>query len=345
MSGTVQQASSFPWERFSVVLRVRVRHLWTSVVASIAAVLVLLAQATHAYADPNPATIEAQIDQMWNTLEPLIEQYNGVHSQLKANQVKADALQKQIAPLLQQVDAAMAKVSDVAVALYKGGAFSMINAVLDTGSPTSFADRLALLDQMAAGQRNQISAVIDARDKYLADKKVLDDLIKQLQAQDADLLAKKKQIEAQIANLQKLRQQAYGTTGGTGALRPVPCPVEYIGGAAGKAAATACAQVGKPYVWAADGPSSFDCSGLTMYAWAAAGVSLPHYTQWQYQQTKRISAADLRVGDLVFFYGDRHHVAIYMGGGWTVHAPHPGDVVRMAKISNMGPVNGYGRPG
>ncbi len=321
-----------------MVVRVRVRHLWSCVVV---ALLVVLAPVTPAHADP--AAIEAQIDAMWAKLEPLIEQYNGVHSQLKANQAKADALQKQLAPLQQQVDAAMAKVSDMAVALYKGGELSMLNAVLTTGSPMTFTDRLALLEQVAAGQRDRISNVVQIRDKYLADKKVLDDLIKQLAAQDADLLAKKKEIEVQIANLQKLRQQAYGTTGATGVLRPVACPVEYIGGAAGKAAATACAQIGDPYVWAADGPSSFDCSGLTMYAWAAAGVSLPHYTLWQYQQTTRISAADLRVGDLIFFYSDRHHVAIYVGGGWTVHAPHPGDRVRMAKISEMGPVNGYGR--
>src|SRR6266545_4846085 len=75
--------------------------------------------------------------------------------------------------------------------------------------------------------------------------------------------------------------------------------------------------------------------------WASAAAT--RWRPWQYQQTTRISAADLRVGDLIFFYSDRHHVAIYVGGGWTVHAPHPGDRVRMAKISEMGPVNGYGR--
>jgi peptidoglycan DL-endopeptidase CwlO len=323
----------------------RFRGFAICLMASFIAIVVGLAPAPRAFAAPDVGAIEAQIDAMWQKLEPLVEQYNGVHSQLRVNQAKAAALQKQVAPLEAQIDLAMAQVGGLSVALYKGGRFSALNAILTTGSPTTLADQLTLLDQMARSQRDQISDVTTARDKYAADKKTLDDLIAQLAAQDADLLKRKKEIEDQIANLQKLRRQAYGSGGGNGVLRPVACPVEYIGGAAGKAAATACAKIGSPYVWAAEGPTKFDCSGLTAYAWASAGVSLPHYTLWQYQQTKRVSAADLRVGDLVFFYSDRHHVAIYVGGGWVVHAPHPGDFVRMAKISNIGPVNGYGRPG
>jgi cell wall-associated NlpC family hydrolase len=119
--------------------------------------------------------------------------------------------------------------------------------------------------------------------------------------------------------------------------------VVYIGGAAGKAIAYACAHIGKPYVFATAGPNTFDCSGLTEAAWAAAGFSLAHYTVTQKQQTIRISAADLRPGDLVFYFGDVHHVAIYAGNGWVVHAPHPDDYVRMAKMSDVAPINSYGR--
>src|SRR5262249_9721241 len=162
----------------------------------------------------------------------------------------------------------------------------------------------------------------------------------------------KQQIQAQMDQLQKLRTQAYGAAGTApgGSLKPVACPVTYVGGAAGKAIGYACAHIGAPYVWAAAGPTTFDCSGLTlaaqaavgpttfdrsgltMAAWAAAGFSLAHFTVTQKQQTLRISAADLRPGDLVFYFGDVHHVAIYAGGGWVVHAPHPGDRVRMAKM-------------
>jgi peptidoglycan DL-endopeptidase CwlO len=316
-------------------------------IAGIGAVVVIVATApaNYAWADPSVQELEKQIDAAWNTLEPVIEQYNKVHAQLTANQAKVAELQRRIQPLQAQVDAAMAHVSEMAVRVYKGGSASTLNAVLSGGSPSVLVEQLAMLNQLAIGQRRQISAVATARDKYAAEKKVLDDLIAQLAAQDSDLAARKKDIEAQLANLQKLRLAAYGNTAGTGALRPAACPYEYIGGAAGVAAKTACAQIGKPYVWAADGPGSFDCSGLTMYAWNAAGVTLRHYTRWQYQDTRRVSRAELRAGDLVFYYSDLHHMAMYVGGGWVVHAPHPGDVVRMVPIGKPGSPTAYGRPG
>ena len=124
------------------------------------------------------------------------------------------------------------------------------------------------------------------------------------------------------------------------------CPVEYIGGAAGIAATKACSLIGKPYHWADDGRNGgYDCSGLVMAAWGAAGVHLAHSSQTQRSQTTRITRAQLRTGDLVFFYADIHHVGIYVGGGWMVHAPHTGDFVRMAQIDKYGiNIAGYGRP-
>nr|WP_275941249.1 C40 family peptidase [Planosporangium flavigriseum] len=186
------------------------------------------------------------------------------------------------------------------------------------------------------------------RDKYAADKRALEALIAQQARQDADLAAKKKQIEDQINQLQRLRQQAYGSSGAaTGALKPVACPVEYTGGAGGKAAQKACSLIGKPYIWAAAGPGGYDCSGLTMAAWAAAGVNLDHLASSQRAQSRRISRADLRTGDLIFFGSDTHHVGIYVGGNWMVHAPHTGDYVRMVQLAGYYAknVSGYGRPG
>jgi peptidoglycan DL-endopeptidase CwlO len=314
-------------------------------VAGFCAALTVLAPSTHAYAAPDPATVEAQIDDMWNKLEPIIEQYNQVHSQLLSNKAKSASLQRRIQPLQLQVDLALARVSDIAAEVYKGGPASAINAILSSGSPETLADQLALLNMLARGQRQTISNVATARDKYAADKKALDILIAQEAQQDAELAAKKKQIEDQIAALQKLRQQAYGSGAGTGVLKPAACPYEYIGGAPGKAATVACAQIGKPYVWAAEGPNSFDCSGLTLYAWKAAGVTLGHYTVWQHNETARVSRADLRPGDLVFYFSDLHHVGMYVGGGWIVHAPRPGDYVRMARMDAVGSINSFGRPG
>ncbi|MFF8607511.1 NlpC/P60 family protein [Streptomyces sp. NPDC015346] len=110
-----------------------------------------------------------------------------------------------------------------------------------------------------------------------------------------------------------------------------------------KALAFARAQIGKPYVWGATGPSSYDCSGLTQAAWRAAGVDLPRTTWDQVKIGTRVATADLLPGDLVFFYDDISHVGLYIGGGKMIHAPKPGADVREESIYYM-PVYGSVRP-
>jgi cell wall-associated NlpC family hydrolase len=111
--------------------------------------------------------------------------------------------------------------------------------------------------------------------------------------------------------------------------------------------AYARAQIGKPYEWGADGPNTFDCSGLTMRAWAQAGVSLYHYTGAQYDQTSRVAISDLQPGDLVF-YGSSgptsHHVGLYVGGGQMIEAPYTGADVRYASIYRSDLLPYGGRP-
>ena len=112
------------------------------------------------------------------------------------------------------------------------------------------------------------------------------------------------------------------------------------GTSSGASAAIAYAhdQIGKPYRWAATGPDSFDCSGLTMQAWARGGVSLPHYSVAQYEQGRKVAISDLRRGDLVFFGSDPgnpgsiYHVGLYIGGGQMIEAPFTGEDVRVASI-------------
>ncbi|MBA2770300.1 MAG: C40 family peptidase, partial [Sporichthyaceae bacterium] len=107
---------------------------------------------------------------------------------------------------------------------------------------------------------------------------------------------------------------------------------------ASAAIAYARAQVGKPYEWGADGPGSFDCSGLTMRAWEQGGVSLPHYSVAQYERAAKVPISDLRSGDLVFFASDPadyrsiYHVGLYIGGGQMVEAPYTGESVRISSI-------------
>ncbi|MET9766365.1 NlpC/P60 family protein [Streptomyces sp. NPDC006415] len=110
-----------------------------------------------------------------------------------------------------------------------------------------------------------------------------------------------------------------------------------------KVLAFARAQIGKPYVWGASGPSSYDCSGLTQAAWREAGVTLPRTTWDQVEVGTRVATSDLKPGDLVFFYDDISHVGIYKGDGMMIHAPKPGANVREESIYYM-PIYGSVRP-
>ncbi|MGI8695405.1 MAG: NlpC/P60 family protein [Mycobacteriales bacterium] len=119
--------------------------------------------------------------------------------------------------------------------------------------------------------------------------------------------------------------------------KPVPPPSST---AASIAVKTAIAQIGKPYLWAGAGPDAFDCSGLTMYSWQAAGVSLPHSSGAQYGVGTHVSEGQLQPGDLVFYYSPISHVAIYVGNGMVVHASTEGEPVKYALLNQAGPYAG-----
>ncbi|MFE9098794.1 NlpC/P60 family protein [Streptomyces sp. NPDC007264] len=110
-----------------------------------------------------------------------------------------------------------------------------------------------------------------------------------------------------------------------------------------KAVKFAADQIGKPYVWGAEGPASYDCSGLTSQAWAAAGTAIPRTSQEQWKQLRHVDIKDMRPGDLIIYFGDASHVAMYIGDGAIVHAPRPGRTVTIAGAGSM-PILGVVRP-
>ena len=133
------------------------------------------------------------------------------------------------------------------------------------------------------------------------------------------------------------------SSGGSSSSSPASAPAARQ--SAQVAVDTALAQLGKPYQWGGNGPGSFDCSGLTTYAWRAAGVSLPRSSRAQYGATTRVSRGSLQPGDLVFYHQPISHVALYIGGGRVVEAPNAGNVVRIRHdgLTRRGVV-GFGRP-
>jgi len=307
------------------------------------AVTAIVAPATAAHAAPPPASLQQQIDKASSDLEKIVEQYNKVNEQLKATKAEADQLATQMGPLLQNLESASATVNKIAASAYKGAGVSSMSALLSSGSPTTLMEELSSLNQIARGQQKQIDGYTQVKAQYDARKKQLDDLLAQQTAQQADLAAQKTKIEGDLKHLYDLRTQAYGSATTTSTNTGPTPTAPYAPGAAGVAVNFAYSILGRPYVWAGEGPG-YDCSGVTKMAWKAAGVDLPHNVamQWSSPHVSHISRGMLQLGDLVFYSG-LGHVALYVGNNQVIHAPTFGEVVKIAPIDMMG-IAGYGRP-
>jgi cell wall-associated NlpC family hydrolase len=181
------------------------------------------------------------------------------------------------------------------------------------------------------GRRQAVGAELSAQRRLLADVK--GDIAKLIAQQQAQQLAQAKQALQQETQATGGPTPAGASTKGPQGFDEAPAPPPPVSSGAAKAVATAQAQIGKPYQWAAAGPDSFDCSGLTMYAWAAAGVSMVHSAAAQYDEFPHVSQSELQPGDLVFFGSPIHHVGIYEGGGIMIDAPQTGEFVRRDSIA------------
>ncbi len=306
-----------------------------------------------ASAAPSADDLQKQIDAKGRQLDGVIQQWDGLSEQLTGTTNQLRDLQAQLAPLQENLARASAQVNEIAATSYQTGNFVGLTALITADSSQSALDRITMLATIGSEQSQQVLAYTTAEQQLTDRQQQLDQLAATQRAQQASLDKQKKDIQAQLDSLEQQRAQLVGTTtssGGTSssgtsssgsvsAVSSVPAP----SARAQVAVDYAKAQLGKPYVWAAAGPSSFDCSGLTMAAWARAGVSLAHYTYTQIQQTTAISRSQLKPGDLVFFYGGEH-VGLYIGNNQVVHAPQPGEVVKVSDIDWMGGYSSAGRP-
>jgi len=202
-------------------------------------------------------------------------------------------------------------------------------------------DRLGTLQQLAAEQNSVIDKARDAGAKYDTQRAQLDLRQSQATAASASLAAQKTQIQSDLSKLEAQKKQLYPNRPLQARGTPYRGKIPAISGNAGIAVRYAYKAIGKPYHWAADGPSSYDCSGLTMAAWRAAGVKLYHQAAEQWNETVHIARSEIQPGDLVFYDG-LGHVAIFVGGGKVIHAPKAGENVQLASIDMMSPY-GYGR--
>jgi peptidoglycan DL-endopeptidase CwlO len=288
-------------------------------------------QAQTVTSTPTLKQLVAQATQLSNEVDSLGQQYDGLQIQLThANsEVK---IAKQAAA---RAEAAMASgekaVGQLASMNYMNGGMDPTLQMLTSGNPDLFLGQASTMQQLndEAGMRVTIlqhEQVAAQRAQATAREEIAtaDQLQSQINSKEATIKAK-----LDILNSSAMTQ-AMAIFSQTGSYPDVVLPeATNVGTTALRAALT---QRGKPYVWGAAGPDSYDCSGLIVWAFAQEGISLPHYTGDLWNAGMHVSRADLEPGDLVFFFADLSHVGMYVGNGLMVAAPSTGQVVQVQPV-------------
>jgi cell wall-associated NlpC family hydrolase len=213
--------------------------------------------------------------------------------------------------------------------------------LMTSGSAEQFLSQLTTLNAIAGHTSDvlgEVAASAAAAEQAHADagatqttaQRTLDDVTARQARLEADIADYQAQYDALSAPQQQEVVAAH--TGQSVAAAPAAAATS----AAQAAVDTALAQVGDPYVWGAGGPDAFDCSGLTQYAYAAAGTSLPHSSRMQATMGSAVSRSELQPGDLIFYYSPVSHVAMYIGNGQMVHASTSGQPVEVVSVDSMG---------
>ncbi|SNY30704.1 Cell wall-associated hydrolase, NlpC family [Paractinoplanes atraurantiacus] len=295
--------------------------------------------ATAAHAAPSTSELTKKIEAASNQLEDITENYNKMNISLKKTIADEKKLAASLAPAQAALKAASARVGTLAATSYMQGRVGPMTALLSGEGQDDLVDKINYLDQISRANQRDIDSFTEATQNFSARQAALKATQAKQTAQVNALAARKAGIQKDIKKLMAMRTEAYGQAQETTSKYTGTIPT--IAGSAGKAVTFAYNQLGEAYEFGADGPSTWDCSGLTSGAWAAAGKSLPHNTEAQWGAVAHISRSQLQPGDLVF-YRSLGHVAIYVGDGMIIHAPHTGTVVKKVSVDVMSPY-GYGR--
>jgi cell wall-associated NlpC family hydrolase len=312
--------------------------------AAAAALSTALGPAT-AYAEPNVTDLDREVATAWQQLEGVVEKFNTTREGLNSTRSQLATAESQLAPLSSQVEALRDKVGTMAAGAYMTTTGDgPVNAWLGARSPSELLQQLTMLDHLARGHQHDIDALRAASDRYEKQRRDLRALASRQSTQDRELAMTKASIEGALDELQTLRAKAYGvraTRSGPKSVRDSYVPI-FTNDSGGKALRFAYQQMGKQYRWAAAGPDSYDCSGLVLAAWKTTGRSLPHSAALQWSLVQHIQRTELRPGDLVFYFADIHHVAMYAGDGKVIQAPQAGERVSIRQM-DFAPIHGYGR--
>ncbi|TXS20664.1 NlpC/P60 family protein [Streptomyces sp. ms191] len=332
---------------------------------------------------PTVEEIQKKVDDLYRQAGTATQEYNRAKEATDQQRTKVDGILDDVARRTDAVNESRRALGSYAAAQYRGGAVGPTAALIFADSPQAYFDQTHLMDRLTERQRGAVADYESKRAAAAKQRAEATKSLESLTDSQAALQTKKRTVQSKLAEARTLlarltaeekarlaelerkreaearrqaeekakaeaaeaerRRQAEAaaatapttpSTGGSGSTYAAK---------AEKALDFARSQIGKPYVWGATGPSSYDCSGLTQAAWKAAGVDLPRTTWDQVEVGTRVATADLLPGDLVFFYDDISHVGLYIGDGMMIHAPKPGANVREESIYYM-PIYGSVRP-
>lgn len=309
--------------------------------------LFLFLSSTFAVAAPTVASAQREVDKLRTLAAAKYEAANEATIRIKQLQAETTLLRKKEEGLRKELDASAKFLAQIAIARFKENGLGQGLELLFSADPTKYLSDASTLEVLSRGYSEQLREFEINKQRVEASQLVVSDRTALLKIQQTKLNREVTQAKAALLRAEKilksLKKEDRERLAAAEAARENKILQEskkyatsYRGDNTRGSIALkyALQQVGDIYVWAAAGPTRWDCSGLTMRAFQKAGVSLPHSSRIQVRYGKSISYGSLKPGDLVFFGKPISHVSIYMGGGKMVQAPRPGkrvEVVAMTK--------------
>ncbi|MEV6576994.1 NlpC/P60 family protein [Streptomyces sp. NPDC051582] len=306
-------------------------------------------------ADPQqtPSQVKAEVDRLYEEAEESAERYNGAKEHADEAQRALDALRDETARKTDRLNTVRRALGSLAAGQYRTGGLGPAMRLALAANPQEYLDQASFLTRTGDRSAAEVASVRRRLDEVGKLRDRAAGRLADLRAREGELAEYKATVEGKLDTAKRLlakltaeERAAYEAQSGGAAPAGTPATAPAApadGSRAARAVAFAYGAIGKPYVWGATGPGSFDCSGLTQAAWRSAGVSLPRTTYTQINAGQRVSRDQLAPGDLVFFYSGVTHVGLYIGNGQMIHAPRPGSTVRVAPLDSM-PWAGASRP-
>ena len=310
----------------------------------------LTASPTHA--EPSVHALQARVDALYRDAEEASERYNTARESLRHAQTRLTSLRADLDRQQDKVEQIREQVAAAVVSQYQGQALSSTAQVVLSKDPDAFLARITTVSEQNDVQAQMMAGFATQYKKLQLREQAAERELAQIAKTKKQLATEKAEIDKKAGEAASLLRRLEGAQQARTAAAATPsrglerASISDVP-ASGRAAAAisyALSQVGDSYVYGSAGPSAFDCSGLTMMAWAQAGVGLPHSSGAQMGSGTPVSPSQLKPGDLVFYYSPVSHVGIYIGNGQIVHAANPSTGVQVTSVYSM-PLTGAVSPG